>query len=206
MGDEERFLGWAVELQALAQSALYYCKDPYDIDRFRRIREISAEMIACRAGMPPEKTFDLFCSETGYQTPKLDSRAAVFRDGKILLVQEADGLWVLPGGWVDAGLSAGENTVKEALEEAGLNVTPRRVIAVQDRDRRNAGAHAFKICKIFFLCTAQGGSFMKNTETIASGYFSPDELPPLSEGKTTREQVLMCFDANRAEHWETVFD
>lgn len=206
MRDAEKFLSWAVELQALSQSALQYCKDPYDIERFQRIRQISAEMTACQANMPPEETFDLFCSETGYQTPKLDSRTAVFKNGKILLVQEADGRWALPGGWVDAGLTVAENAVKETLEEAGLYVTPQRVIAVQDRDKNNAGLHAFKICKVFFLCAAHGGSFKENHETTAIGYFSMDDLPTLAEEKTTRKQIAMCFEANLAENWETVFD
>lgn len=35
-----------------------------------------------------------------YQTPKIDSRAAIFQDNKILLVKEKDGTWSLPGGWV----------------------------------------------------------------------------------------------------------
>lgn len=30
----------------------------------------------------------MFCNETGYQTPKLDTRAAVFKEGKILPVHE----------------------------------------------------------------------------------------------------------------------
>ena len=42
---------------------------------------------------------ELFCGETGYQTPKLDTRAAIFKDNKILLVHEKNGTWSLPGGW-----------------------------------------------------------------------------------------------------------
>jgi len=46
MKDNEKWLQWAVELQSLAQGALYYCKDSYDIERFERIRDIAAEMIS----------------------------------------------------------------------------------------------------------------------------------------------------------------
>ena len=113
MNQEQKWLDWAVELQALAQAGLYYSKDIYDLERFQRIREIAADMLVSPSGLPAEQVRNLFCGETGYQTPKLDSRAAVFCDDKILLVQEKNGLWSLPGGWVDTNLSVGENAVKE---------------------------------------------------------------------------------------------
>lgn len=206
MNTNEKWLQWAVELQALAQAGLFYGRDVFDIERFERIREIAAEMISYKTEIPLDKVKDLFCSETGYQTPKLDCRAAIFKDDRILLVQEKDGLWSLPGGWVDAGLSILENTIKEAKEEAGLDVTADRVIAVQDRDKHNYPIYAYKICKVFVQCTAVGGQFEPNSETIASGYFSMDDLPELANNKNTKEQIRMCFDAYHAEHWETVLD
>lgn len=202
----QKWLDWAVELQSIAQSALYYCKDQYDIERFERIREISAEIISEQAEIPLPKAKDLFCCEMGYQTPKLDCRAAIFEDGKILLVKENNGKWSMPGGWVDVDLSVKENTIKEVKEEAGLDVTADMVIAVQDREKHNKPEYAYKICKIFILCTAIGGQFEKNMETVESRYFSLDELPALAEDKNTREQIAMCFEACTAEHWETQFD
>ncbi|MBQ8297966.1 MAG: NUDIX hydrolase [Ruminococcus sp.] len=206
MDKNEQWLKWAVELQSIAQGALYYCKDKYDIERFERIREISAEMISHKSDIPIEKVRDLFCSEFGYQTPKLDCRAAVFKDEKILLVQESNGKWSLPGGWVDADLSVGENIIKECKEEAGLDVTVGRVVAVQDREKHNLPVYAYKICKVFAICTAVGGEFAPNLETVASDYFSLDDLPPLAEEKNNTEQIKMCFDAYHAEHWETIID
>lgn len=206
MNAERKWLDWAIELQALAQAGLFYSKDIYDIERFQRIREIAAEMLVSPSELPIEKVRDLFCNETGYQTPKLDSRAAVFQNDRILLVQEKDGLWSLPGGWVDVYLSVGENTVKEAKEEAGVDVKPEFVIAVQDRKKHNPEPSAINICKVFILCTLLGGSFQANSETIASGYFSLEDLPPLAENKNTKKQIRMCFDAYHAEHWTTVFD
>ena len=204
---KDNWLDWAVELQSLSQSALAYCKDPFDIERFHRIREISAEMVAAHTDLPLEKVKDLFCGETGYQTPKLDCRAAVIQDDRILLVRENSGLWALPGGWMDVGLTVGENTAKEAKEEAGVDVQPRRIIAVQDWAKRNhIGPTAHSICKVFVLCALLGGGFQENIETTASGWFTLDDLPPLVEEKTNREQIALCFAANAAQHWETVFD
>jgi ADP-ribose pyrophosphatase YjhB (NUDIX family) len=206
MQEKQKWLDWAIELQALAQAGLFYSKDIYDIERFQRIREIAADMLVSPSGLPVERVKELFCSEIGYQTPKLDSRAAVFLDDKILLVQEQNGLWSLPGGWVDVNLSVGENAVKEVKEEAGLDVRPEFVIAVQDRKKHNTEIYAYHICKVFLLCTFLGGSFQPNSETIASGYFSLDNLPPLAENKTTVAQIQMCFEAHHAEHWVTQFD
>ena len=138
MEQKELWLKWAVELQALAQTGLYYSKDIFDTERYERIREIAAEMLAHQTEIPLEKVKDLFCNETGYQTPKIDTRAAIFREGKILLVQEKNGTWSLPGGWCDVDLSVKENTIKEVKEEAGLDVCADMVIAVQDREKHNA--------------------------------------------------------------------
>lgn len=206
MEQTEPWLDWAVELQALAQAGLFYSKDVYDLERFQRIRDIATEMIARQAELPFDKARALFCCETGYQTPKLDTRAAVFQDEKILLVQERDGLWSLPGGWVDVNVSVGENVVKEAREEAGVDVLPRRVIALQDRDKRNKPVHAYKICKVFVLCTLLGGAFVPNSETVSSGFFPLDALPPLCEDKNTTEQIALCFQAYHADHWDTQLD
>ena len=206
MSQSRKIVDWAIELQARAQAGLYYTKDVYDAERFQRIREIAAQMLASQTDLPLETVRDLFCGESGYQTPKLDSRGVIIQDGKILLVQEKDGRWSLPGGWVDANLSVKDNVIKEVKEEAGLDVTADMVIAVQDRKKNNPEIHAFNICKVFILCTPLGGSFQPNSETIDMGYFSLDSLPPLAENKTTKAQIQMCFDAYYAEHWVTQFD
>ncbi len=90
---QDKWLEWAVRLQALAQTGLAYGKDVYDMERFEEIRQIAAEMLVEPSGQPLEVVKDLFCNETGYQTPKLDTRAPIFQEDKILLVQENDGLW-----------------------------------------------------------------------------------------------------------------
>lgn len=201
-----QLLDWAVELQALAQNGLYYGKDPFDRERYARIRDIAAEMVSLQSEIPLEKVKDLFCCETGYQTPKIDTRAAIFQEDKILLVQENNGKWSLPGGWADVNLSVKESAVKEVREEAGLEVSADMVIAVQDREKHNLPVYAYKVCKIFVLCTSKGGSFHPNTETTASAYFAANKLPPLATEKNTAEQILMCFEASRSAAWKTLFD
>ena len=109
----DRLLDYAIRIQSIAQAGLQYGKDKYDRERYAELREIAAEMISAKTDISMEKVRDLFCNETGYQTPKIDTRAAVFIDGKILLVHENNGTWCLPGGWCDVDQSIASNTEKE---------------------------------------------------------------------------------------------
>lgn len=206
MNKNEKWLEWAIELQSLAQAGLTYGKDVYDRERYERIRDISAEILSYKTDISVEKVKNLFCNEIGYQTPKLDTRAAVFEHEKILLVKENNGKWSLPGGWVDVNLSVKENTVKEVKEESGLDVTADRIIAIQDRDRHNLPAYAYGVCKIFVLCSVIGGEFEKNIETTEFRYFNKAELPELATEKNTKEQIEMCFNAYYNKNWIVEFD
>lgn len=200
------WLEWAKELQFIAQAGLTYSKDPFDLERFERIREISAEILCLQTGLPIEKVKTLFCNEEGFQTPKLDTRAAIFKDGKILLVKEKNGYWSLPGGWVDIHETIKSNTEKEVKEEAGLDVEATRIIAVQDRNHHNLPPYAYNVCKVFVLCEVKSGSFQRNIETVDSDYFSLNDLPSLSEDKNTVKQIKMCFDAYQNDNWQVHFD
>lgn len=162
--------------------------------------------MAERTGLPLETVTGLFCGDSGYQTPKVDTRAAIYHEGKLLLVRENDGRWALPGGWCEYNLSPAENAVKEAKEEAGLDVVVQRVISVQDRDKHNQPPYAYGVVKIFYQCRAVGGAFAPNAETSASRYFPPGELPPLAEEKCSAEQVRMCFEACEDGRWAVQFD
>jgi ADP-ribose pyrophosphatase YjhB (NUDIX family) len=201
------WINWIVELQAIAQAGSHYSKDIYDIERFERIREISAEIMGRQSDLPIEVVKNLFCNENGYQTPKIDTRAAIFNENKILLVKEKiTNKWTLPGGWVDVNESIKTNTIKEVKEEAGLNVLPDKIVAIQDRNKHNLPQYAYGICKIFMICNIISGNFEPNSETSESGYFSLNELPELATEKTTFEQIKTCFDAYYDKNWIVQFD
>lgn len=203
----DKWLSWAIEIQSLAQAGLAYTDNVYDIERYERLREISAEIISEKSEIPLNKVKNLFCCETGYQTPKLDTRAAVFKDGKILLVHENNGTWSLPGGWCDVLESVKSNTEKEVREETGLQVEAVKLIAVLDRNKHNIPVYAYGVCKVFVMCRLLGGEFHENIETTEMKYFSLDEIPEsLANEKTTKEQIEMCFKAYRSPDWETYFD
>lgn len=203
----EKWLKWAIEIQSLAQAGLTYTDNVYDIERYERLREIAAEIIEEKSNISLEKVKDLFCNENGYQTPKIDTRAAIFKDEKILLTHENNGTWSLPGGWCDVLESVASNTIKEVKEETGLDVETIKIIAVQDRNKHNKPIYAYGVCKIFVLCNVIGGEFVENIETTEIKYFSLDEIPNnLAEEKTNNEQIEMCFKAYKDEKWQTQFD
>lgn len=203
----EKWLKWAMEIQSLAQGGLAYTNNVYDIERYERLREIATEMVAEKSNISLEKVKDLFCNEKGYQTPKIDTRAAIFKDNKIILVHENDGRWALPGGWCDVLESVKSNTLKEVREEAGLEAKAIKIIAIQDRNKHNKPVYAYGICKVFVLCEAIGGAFVENIETTETKYFSLGEIPEnLAEEKTSKEQIKMCFEAANSENWQTLFD
>ena len=205
--EEDMLLDDIIEIQSLAQAGLYYTKDVYDQERFERLRDISAHLLSLYTDIPMVKLQNVFCHEVGYQTPKLDTRGVIFNEnGEILMVQEKNGLWSLPGGWVDINTSIKENVEKEVYEEAGLKVHATQIIAIMARDKHNLPRYLYKIIKIFVMCEVDGGSFQKNIETTDSHYFSLDQLPKLSKDRNTFEQIKICFDAYHDQNWKTYFD
>lgn len=204
---EPRWLDWAKRLQSIAQAGLEYSKDKYDVERFYQIRDISVEILEEYTETSSEKIKELFCNETGYQTPKVDIRAAIFVGNEILLVKESiDGRWSMPGGWAESNLSVKENAIKEVKEEAGLNVIAERLIAVLDRSKHIDEVSPYGIYKIFVLCKLVGGEFVPNIETEESGLFKVDDLPELSTGRNTKEQIEMCYKAYSDPNSFTIFD
>lgn len=204
---EEKIIEWAQELQSLSAAGLHYCKDRFDRERYERMRDIAAEMVANAADLKEGEVKAVLSKQDGYQTPKLCSRAIIFNAaGEILLVKEWDGKWAPPGGWCEYNKTPAENVVKEAWEEAGLKVVPYRFVFMHDQHRHNHPKNFFNVEKCFFLCRVMGGSFQKNLETVESRYFPLDKLPELNTEKATEEQLRLCYQAYQAETWEMQYD
>ena len=207
MKTNDQIANWAMDLQSLAQAGLRYGHDVFDRERYEEIRRIAGEMMSARTGIPEEKLKTLFLGDECYQTPKIDTRAAIFKYNRLLLVREKKiQEWSLPGGWNDYDQTTAQNCVKEAREEAGRIVEPIKIIAVQDRNHHNKPVIATNITKIFYLCNEISGKFTTNDETDACDYFNLDNLPKLSLGRNTKEQIAMCFDANNDPDWDTKFE
>ena len=202
-----RIIELAHEIQALASDGLTYSRNEFDIERYTRMREIAAELTAEVSDEPPEKISRLFSENDGYQTPKVSTRAAIFNDrDEVLLVHDYDGKWVMPGGWCEYNLSLMENTVKEAWEEAGLNVRPLCLVAMHHHQKRFHAQSFFHVLDTFILCEAMDGEFHQNSETSERRYFALDRLPELNTHKTDREIIEVCLKARKAEHWVPLID
>jgi ADP-ribose pyrophosphatase YjhB (NUDIX family) len=203
----KKWLKWATELQSIAQAGLTFAENQYDIDRYQQIRDLTVEILNEYTDIDHKKIRELFASETGYQTPKVDIRAAVIKDDKILLVNEKiDGRWSLPGGWADVNSSVSESAVRECSEEAGASVIPKRIIAVHLANKHNNPQFPYTIYKIFVDCELIEYHFKENTETLGSCFFSPDDLPELSEERNSLSQIKMCIEAKKHKFFETIFD
>jgi len=178
------WLAWAREIAALCQTGLAF-SNSYDTGRYRRLMEIAAEITAHHSGLPLQGLTDTLMAQPGYATPKIDVRAAVVRDGRILLVHErADGMWCMPGGWADVGEYPAAMVAREALEESGIVVVPRKVVGVFDANRSGRPLEFYHAYKIVFLCDAVGGELRGSNETFAAAYFDFSDIPPLSSNRT----------------------
>ncbi|WP_017187067.1 NUDIX hydrolase [Alkalibacillus haloalkaliphilus] len=189
-----KWLDWAKQLQSISQAGLTYSKDVYDIERFKMIRNISVEILSQHTEIDQTVIKDLFANETGYATPKVDVRAVVFNNNKILMVKEnGDGKWALPGGWGDIGLSPSEVAVKEVEEESGYDVKATKLISIFDKKDHQHPPSPYHVYKMFIQCEIIGGQAQEGIETSAVDFFAEDELPELSVARNTEKQIKLAF-------------
>jgi len=202
-----RLLQWAREIQALAQTGYEYAGDEFQKDRCRRLMEIAAEMVSENSDLKFISIAEAFKEQLGYATPKVDVRAAVFDQGKLLLVREVeDGGWTMPGGWADVGDVPSEAAEREAWEETGFRVKARKVIGVYDANRI-APLQLFHAFKVVFLCDLLGGEARPSRETSEVGFFSREEIPPQLSGERTRTRHIEdAFAALQDPSIPAVFD
>jgi ADP-ribose pyrophosphatase YjhB (NUDIX family) len=201
-----KWIDWAREIFSLSQSGLTYSENEYDIDRYKRLQEITAEIIANQSELLKESVLESFSMQAGYITPKVDVRGAVIRDGKILLIQErADGKWAMPGGWADLGNSPASVAEREVWEESGFRVKAQKVVAVIDANRIEPFEfyHAYKL---IFLCKLLEGEPRTSYETLAVDFFDPDHLPPLSSYRTNENMLQEVFAHVENPNRPTAFD
>ena len=202
-----RWLVWAREIQALSQTGIHYAENDYQRERYHRLSQIAAEIISEYSDVDCSRLEGIFSSQTGYATPRVDVRGAVFQDGKLLLVRErADGGWTMPGGWADVGDVPSESAEREVWEEAGLRVTARKVVGVYDANRTGP-LEVFHAFKIVFLCDLLGGTPGPSSETSEVAFFAEDELPiPLSGERTRMRHIQDAFAVSKDEARQTAFD
>ncbi len=208
MANEFDWLRRARRLHALGVTGLFFSKDEFSKERYQEISDIALEMLADVGNLPVNKVVDLFAEEPGYRTPKVEVRGALIVNSKILLVQEkTDGLWALPGGFADVGLSGGENIIKEISEEANLRVRVSRLYAVRHKAKHEYSPDLRDFYKLNYLCESVDDATPKaGLETADVGFFSYDNLPPLSRGRTIPLDIEQAFQAGANAALPVFFD
>jgi ADP-ribose pyrophosphatase YjhB (NUDIX family) len=190
---EEKIPKWlkiAREIQQLSQTGAAFAVTDYEKNRYKRLTEITAEIIEHHTVLKKESVQKVLMEQPGYATPKIDIRAAVIKDGKILLVQEStDNCWAMPGGWADVGDIPSEVAIRETKEESGYDVKPVKVIGVYDANRIGGRLEFFHAFKIIFLCELIGGKAQTSEETLDVRFFDFDVLPPLSMNRTNNKHI-----------------
>jgi ADP-ribose pyrophosphatase YjhB (NUDIX family) len=201
-----KWIAWAREIFSLSQIGLTYNKNEFDIERYKRLQEISAEMIESQSKISKESALESFSMQAGYTTPKIDVRGAVVHEGRILLIQERmDEKWAMPGGWADLGNAPASVAEREVWEESGYRVKAEKVVAVIDANRFEPMEfyHAFKI---IFLCELLGGEPCTSHETMAVDFFDLNDLPPLSIYRTNEDMLQEVFAHAKDPDRRTYFD
>jgi ADP-ribose pyrophosphatase YjhB (NUDIX family) len=206
--NEAKWLRWAREIQSLGQTGLYYAQNHFEQERAQRLIEIAAMILSEYSDVSVTEALVAFTAQPGYVTPKVDVRAAVFDQDRILLVQEArDRGWTLPGGWADVGETPRTAIEREVLEEAGLEVQVSRLIGVYDANRIEDAISVFHAYKLLFLCEVRSGQLTTSVETSDVEFFNVDELPqPFSIHRTTHRHIADALKAKDDPAWQTVFD
>jgi ADP-ribose pyrophosphatase YjhB (NUDIX family) len=202
-----RWFEWAREIQALSQSGLHYSGNEFDRQRYQRLSEISAEMFATGSDLEYPALVRLFNAQIGYATPRVDVRAAVIQDGKLLMVRERmDGGWTLPGGWADVGDVPSEAAERETWEEAGFRVKAHKLVGVYDANR-SGPLEIFHAYKLVFLCELLGGAAQTSIETSEVAFFALEEIPSSLSGERTRPRhIVDVFAAYNDPDSLAIFD
>ena len=177
-------------LLAIAEAGLYYGKDEFDKERYQELKKLSLELLSKVGKESVDELSQLTERNEGYPTPKVDVRAYIKEEAKVLLVEDKKTKeWSLPGGYAEVGLSPKENIQKEVLEETGLIVQVNDLLGVFDTNLRKDIPQVYQYYKLIFSCSIIKGSFVENNETSNMAFFALDSLPKLSVKRTTREQL-----------------
>jgi ADP-ribose pyrophosphatase YjhB (NUDIX family) len=199
-----------IKLAALAQDGLTYGADAYDLDRYQQIGQLAAELLAALSGRPAGELALELGRDSGYATPKIDVRGAVFDDAeRVLMMREkTDGRWSLPGGWADPGDSPSSAVTREILEETGYHSSAVKLIACWDREvQGNPPPLPVHVYKLFFLCRRNGVVQPPAAlETLDVGWFDVQAPPPLSLGRINQRQLERALAHHRDPSLPSEFD
>lgn len=205
---ENEWLTYAKRLQASALTGLAYAKGQYDIVRYEEIKEIADAMLSKLFMAPADRIAALAADAKNYVTPINDVRGAVIENDQILLVREGvTGLWTLPGGFADVGLSAAENVVKELAEEACIQVVAKQLYSVRHKAKAPFNPDVRDFYKFYFLCERITDALPKpGSEVSEVAFFPLERLPALCNDRIVEEDIQRAFSYHRSPGQSALFD
>jgi len=117
--------------------------------------------------------------------PYLAVSAAIFREGRVLIVRRArppaNGLYTLPGGGVELGETLEEAVVREVREETGLTIVPIALAGYRQAIARDdAGRVERHFVILPFAARWVSGEIALNEELAEAHWLSLAELPGLT--------------------------
>ncbi len=120
----------------------------------------------------------------------------VVRDdaGRVLLQQRADtGTWGLPAGSLDTGETLAHTAIRETLEETGLHIEPTRLVGIFSgyRVEYPNGDVLYPVAHTFEARVTGGALRADGHETVAVGFFSLADLPPLHPSFRQRIELAL---------------
>ncbi|PHS66981.1 MAG: hypothetical protein COB12_04785 [Flavobacterium sp.] len=198
------------ELQAISQNGLLFAETPFHKERYEKVLTIATELFSINSNIPVKELKNIFLEQKGYATPKLDTRAVIVENNKILFVREKDDQkWSLPGGWVEVGETPKMNIIKEVFEECGINIEVKKLLGVYDKDLHDKEPTSiFQVFSFFFYCEILKSDFklIKGSEIDAIGFFQKDKLPPLSNLRINKWEIERVLELLKTPNVKTDFD
>jgi ADP-ribose pyrophosphatase YjhB (NUDIX family) len=197
----------ADELRALSNAGLMFTQDPYQIERYERIIEISAELTSFVNGSSAVELRKAFFADMHYITPYSVVDTAVFNEaGELLLIQRADdGHWALPGGACSVGEVPATGAAREVWEETACVVEIGQLLGVFDsRSLRETTLHHLYI--FLFSGRIIEGAPRVTSESRDVRWFAADEIPwdalSSSHGVRIRQALKWYADPAIPVHFE----
>lgn len=199
----QEFYDFVVKVHSIAKIGLTFSKDPYAIDNYKELNELSKEMLEkfCDVKFDRPSMFE----RDIYPTPSISSRTIITNDkGEILLVREANsGLWSIPGGWADLYDSPSQAAFNEVSQEAGIEPKIVRLVALLERTPFKSSKNVPEYVMVFEGSIDHKKFHEHCHETTDVKFFPMDQLPEMSR-KMSRDELDRIFEAYR--NGTTIFD
>ena len=198
----EEFYDFVVKVHSIAKIGLTYSKDPYAIDNYNELNNISKEMLEKFMDVKFDKP-SMFTKEV-YPTPNISVRTLIGYENKILLVKESNtGLWSFPGGWAELYDSPKTSAYNEVVQETGVEPEITRLIGVLDR-LPHKSQQSVPEYVIIFEGTVKDNDFSKHCHEISDvSFFDIDNLPEMSK-KLSKDELNLIIDAYKNK--KVIFD